>query len=101
MGLTASNRYLAQRPAILGLAKILLLSLHSLSPVQAAPLWTSHIPRKASAKKADDADLWLNLGIAAILVLLGGAFAGLTIALMGQVRQMPFIEIVAVWLTPV
>lgn len=28
----------------------------------------------------EDAQLWLYLGIAAVLVLLGGAFAGLTIA---------------------
>ena len=33
---------------------------------------------------ADDASLWVYLSIAAALVLLGGAFAGLTIALMGQ-----------------
>jgi metal transporter CNNM len=29
---------------------------------------------------AEDASLWLYLGFAALLVLLGGAFAGLTIA---------------------
>ena len=29
---------------------------------------------------SEDASLWLYLGIAALLVLLGGAFAGLTIA---------------------
>lgn len=32
----------------------------------------------------DDPQLWLYLGIALVLVLLGGVFAGLTIALMGQ-----------------
>lgn len=31
-----------------------------------------------------DADLWFNLTVSAILVLLGGAFAGLTLGLMGQ-----------------
>ncbi|KAI8931662.1 hypothetical protein NX059_011309 [Plenodomus lindquistii] len=35
-------------------------------------------------KSADDASLWLYLGIAILLVLGGGVFAGLTIALMGQ-----------------
>ena len=30
--------------------------------------------------------LWIYLAVAIALVLLGGAFAGLTIALMGQVR---------------
>lgn len=33
--------------------------------------------------------LWLYLSFAAALVLLGGAFAGLTIALMGQVSCTP------------
>ena len=31
--------------------------------------------------------LWIYLAVAIALVLLGGAFAGLTIALMGQVRS--------------
>jgi metal transporter CNNM len=37
-----------------------------------------------SPKDASDPNLWLYLGIAVALVLLGGVFAGLTIALMGQ-----------------
>ncbi|KAF2998550.1 hypothetical protein E8E13_005357 [Curvularia kusanoi] len=35
-------------------------------------------------KSPEDASLWLYLGIAVALVLAGGVFAGLTIALMGQ-----------------
>lgn len=35
-------------------------------------------------KDADDPNLYVYLGVAIALVLLGGAFAGLTIALMGQ-----------------
>ncbi|KAE8857788.1 hypothetical protein PTNB73_09036 [Pyrenophora teres f. teres] len=35
-------------------------------------------------KDANDAQLWLFLGVAVALVLAGGVFAGLTIALMGQ-----------------
>jgi len=35
-------------------------------------------------KSPDDPDLWIYLSVAVALVLLGGAFAGLTIALMGQ-----------------
>ena len=35
-------------------------------------------------KSPDDPNLYVYLGIAVALVLLGGAFAGLTIALMGQ-----------------
>ncbi|KAF1981545.1 DUF21-domain-containing protein [Aulographum hederae CBS 113979] len=37
-----------------------------------------------ASKDPKDASLWAYLGIAVALVLLGGAFAGLTIALMGQ-----------------
>jgi metal transporter CNNM len=41
---------------------------------------------------ADEPTLWIYLVVAIGLVLLGGAFAGLTIALMGQVRvfQVPY-----------
>lgn len=37
-----------------------------------------------TAKPPDDPEFWLYIGIAIALVLGGGAFAGLTIALMGQ-----------------
>ena len=36
-------------------------------------------------KPASDPTLWIYLAVAVVLVLLGGVFAGLTIALMGQV----------------
>lgn len=71
---------------VLGLAKVLVLSIGQLSFVQAAPFhanpsfWT-----EKKDKPKDDPSLWLYLSVAALLVLLGGAFAGLTIALMGQV----------------
>lgn len=39
----------------------------------------------------DKPTLWIYLAVAIALVLLGGAFAGLTIALMGQVRCVTFI----------
>ncbi|KAK7550035.1 hypothetical protein IWX49DRAFT_554446 [Phyllosticta citricarpa] len=41
-------------------------------------------PFEDEPKSSDDAELWVFLGTAVALVLLGGAFAGLTIALMGQ-----------------
>lgn len=85
----ASNKYLAQRPLVLGIAKILALSLAQLPFVRAAPFTISdfiHVREKDEPKSTEDASLWLYLGVAAALVLLGGAFAGLTIALMGQVR---------------
>lgn len=88
MAITGSPQYLARRPAILGLAKALLLAIAQLPFVRAVPF---HVSANLSASQEDvgkspeDPNPWLNLGIAAILVLLGGAFAGLTIALMGQV----------------
>jgi len=84
-----SNRYLSRRPLVLGLAKILALSLSHLPFIQAAPFTATksiHVRDEGAQKPADNPSLWLYLGVAAALVLLGGAFAGLTIALMGQVQ---------------
>ncbi|RAL67142.1 hypothetical protein DID88_007920 [Monilinia fructigena] len=81
-----SNGYTSTRPAILGFAKILFLSICQITSVSAAPITTFlGIAREEDAPKdVDDASLWLYLSVAAVLFLLGGAFAGLTIALMGQ-----------------
>ena len=77
------NGYLATRPAILGLAKVLFLGLCQVSHVSAAPV-TQFLgitkEKEDLPKDTEDPSLWLYLGVAAILVLLGGAFAGLTIA---------------------
>ena len=57
--------------------------------VQAYPLslWSPHLSlAEEESKPSDDPTLWIYLLVAVGLVLLGGAFAGLTIALMGQVR---------------
>ena len=81
-GRSSYNGYLATRPAIIGLAKVLFLSLCQISSVAAAPLvdaWKDH-EHHHDTPDADDASLWLYLLVAAVLVLLGGAFAGLTIA---------------------
>lgn len=82
------NPYLARRPAILGLAKVLLIAIAQLPIITAAPLHGILLKRDELGDPDDDDDpeLWLYLLIAAALVLAGGAFAGLTIALMGQVR---------------
>ncbi|KAJ5168845.1 Protein MAM3 [Penicillium canariense] len=81
-------RVLAARPIVLSLAKLIFLLFSHLPLAAAAPtLSLSHIsPHRDSEppKEADDPSLWLYLGISAALVLSGGAFAGLTIALMGQ-----------------
>jgi metal transporter CNNM len=71
----------------LGLAKVLLLALGQMPFVRAAPFYTPHLFSTAAeeeGKAPEDAELWINLTVAVLLVLLGGVFAGLTIALMGQ-----------------
>ncbi|KAL2797749.1 hypothetical protein BJX66DRAFT_297144 [Aspergillus keveii] len=85
----SANRSLAIRPIALGLGKLFMLSLSHLSFVSAAPAShflsrRGHTEAEPQPLPADDASLWLYLGVAAALVLTGGAFAGLTIALMGQ-----------------
>lgn len=80
---TNYNGYLSTRPAILGLAKVLFLSICQVSSVAAAPLFEvlkKDHEHNHDTPDADDASLWLYLAGAAVLVLLGGAFAGLTIA---------------------
>ncbi|KAK5198619.1 cell agglutination protein Mam3 [Exophiala xenobiotica] len=87
MAARATNSYLATRPTILGLAKVLVLSLAQVPFVRAAPVHASHFFFAADdeeGKDPGDPSLWIYLSFAAVLVLLGGAFAGLTIALMGQ-----------------
>lgn len=80
-----------RRTLILALAKVFIRAIGHFPLVQATPIHHLkanflHTQDEPEAKPADDASLWLYLGVAAALVLLGGAFAGLTIALMGQVR---------------
>lgn len=71
----------AVRPAVLGLARLLGVSI---SAVAAAPLAATF--EHGDGDDPDDlgTPLWVLYVASAILVLLGGAFAGLTIALMGQ-----------------
>ncbi|KAI9796352.1 MAG: hypothetical protein M1833_006357 [Piccolia ochrophora] len=73
-------------PAAISLAKLSILAILHTPLLHAAPL--RHLPfinfDEDTPKSPDNPDLYLYLGIAVILVLLGGAFAGLTIALMGQ-----------------
>ena len=88
MAARAPNSYLATRPTILGLAKVLVLSLAQVPFVRAAPIHASRLffaAEEEEGKAPGDPSLWIYLSVAAALVLLGGAFAGLTIALMGQV----------------
>ncbi|KAI9835864.1 MAG: hypothetical protein M1819_001762 [Sarea resinae] len=69
------------------MVKILFILLAHLPYIRAAPLFqygSILMADEPHSKKPDDPSLWIYLGTAVILVLLGGAFAGLTIALMGQ-----------------
>lgn len=84
---SSPNGLLARRPMILGLSKVLFLALSQIPIVRAVPVQLSsllHARDDPDPKPADDPSLWIYLSVAAALVLLGGAFAGLTIALMGQ-----------------
>ncbi len=74
------NGYSTRRPAVHGLSKLLFLGLAQVSHVAAVPLKKYLQRSKNEPKEPEDPSLWLYLAIAAILVLLGGAFAGLTIA---------------------
>ena len=70
------------RPTVLLLAKTLFVPLASAAPLS---LWQRNVNTfEDTPIPPDDPNLWVYLGIAVVLVLLGGAFAGLTIALMGQ-----------------
>ncbi|OBT97693.1 hypothetical protein VE01_05004 [Pseudogymnoascus verrucosus] len=72
------------RPAVVGLAKVLFLAASQMSGAVAAPLTSWIKGHEDLPKSPEDPDLWLYLTVAFILVISGGAFAGLTIALMGQ-----------------
>lgn len=77
---------MATRPVVLGLGRIAGLALAQLPVASAAPLTALAAPGSTdSPDPSSGAGLWLYMGIASALVLSGGAFAGLTIALMGQV----------------
>ncbi len=49
----------------------------------------SNLAKASDAMPPESPKLWIYLSVALGLVLLGGAFAGLTIALMGQVSDQP------------
>lgn len=77
----------AVRPAALALARLCLIPLASAAPLGiwsrgGVKVWDDD--DEDGPKDVEDPNLWAYLGVAVALVLLGGAFAGLTIALMGQ-----------------
>ncbi|KAG9787997.1 Protein MAM3 [Exophiala dermatitidis] len=87
MSTQTRNAYLASRPMVMGLAKVLVVAFSQIPFVRAAPLHPLYllaVPDKPEVHDPSNPSLWIYLTVAAALVLLGGAFAGLTIALMGQ-----------------
>lgn len=89
------------RPAVYSTAKAILLIVLHVPLLHALPTRYSllHVRTqdKDEAMPSDSPTLWIYLLVAIALVLLGGAFAGLTIALMGQVQ--PFLTLVTMILT--
>ncbi|EMD00144.1 hypothetical protein BAUCODRAFT_145454 [Baudoinia panamericana UAMH 10762] len=81
-----AGHWYATRPAALGLAKLLLLPIVSAAPLGLYGSGGVRIREDApeAPKSPHDPQLWIFLAIAVVLVLMGGVFAGLTIALMGQ-----------------
>ena len=77
----------SRQPMLLSITKLIFLAISNLPFLRAGP-----IPRSVrlfedvdEGKEPEDPAMWMYLAIAMALVLLGGAFAGLTLALMGQV----------------
>ncbi|RKF81808.1 hemolysin [Golovinomyces cichoracearum] len=64
--------------------KAILFTCARASRALAIPLTEYHGLVRKNQLNGEKLDFWFNIVIAAVLVLLGGAFAGLTIALMGQ-----------------
>lgn len=86
-GPRATQNYTAARQLVLSMAKLSMLGFLPL--LHAAPQFRGPFNVFAEDEEPpmspDKPTLWIYLAVAVALVLLGGAFAGLTIALMGQV----------------
>ena len=86
----ARVNYTAARPYVFSVVKLLTFGISQITMIQAAPV-VSLVPFQVFAEAEEPPlspqkpTLWIYLAVAVALVLLGGAFAGLTIALMGQV----------------
>ena len=90
------NAPLLSPPVLNSVVKILLILIAHLPYLHASPLHFQSFGIHAQEEEplpAQDATLWIYLAVAAALVLLGGAFAGLTIALMGQVSYTAVVRI--------
>jgi metal transporter CNNM len=70
----------ASRPVVLSILKLLVFVIANLPFIGATPMAKSGSISVMDGKAPKDPSLWIYLGTAIALVLLGGAFAGLTIA---------------------
>ena len=79
----------ARGPVILSLVYRVFFMLFNLPMLHALPVQFefSEFTKQNTPLSPDNPTLWIYLAIATGLVVLGGIFAGLTIALMGQVRD--------------
>lgn len=73
----ASNGLSRVRPVVLLTAALLLAAVGQAAPLKHLPI---SVLEEELPKDPKDASLWVYLGVAIALVLLGGVFAGLTIA---------------------
>jgi len=79
----------ARGPVILSLIYRAFFMLFNLPLLNALPvqIGLNELAEEKAPLSPDNPTLWIYLAVAVGLVLLGGIFAGLTIALMGQVRD--------------
>lgn len=77
----------ARSPVILSLVQRILLMLFNLPQIRGRPvrLGLAAVVEEEPPLSPDSPTLWIYMAVAVGLVVLGGVFAGLTIALMGQV----------------
>lgn len=78
-----NNGHASTRVVVLGLAKMLFLMLANTPFVRASPIVRRSLnmfEEPGEGKSPDDPGMWAYLGVSVALVLLGGVFAGLTIA---------------------
>lgn len=89
------NSYRALRPVVLGLTKAFVLGLAQFPSAQTVPRSSSlSLATEEEGTDPGNPGQRLYLSVVAAPVLLGGAFAGLTIALMGKVNGASTVGIV-------
>lgn len=84
----ASTSNLVARYSVISITKLVVLGVANIPLLRATPTYLSPYIKATTEEPPltpKGPALWIYLSVAVVLVLLGGAFAGLTIALMGQV----------------